>query len=294
MKVSGYDGPVKGLRLKLTPGADNRARVAVTDGSGIARFYNVAWGTQYLAADPDNGFGEQLEVQPSGPAGVIVPMRWPSIEPIHVRSLSGAMRAPGVIPGEAEQPVLSLELLVGISGRILSSKNTSSSGEFDFGLRNPGIYFIGVKGHSGFNQQIEGLISLRLDPAAPSRADRLDLDLTWTSCGLMYIDQRSCLQPDLHVKKLEGHVSDSHGEPVRSGVLVLLDAARTQVARVSPDRDGDFSFPDPLAGTFELWMGLGGFSPVHTQLHIEPSASSSSVEVEAGPYLGACTVVRTK
>jgi hypothetical protein len=118
VKVSGYDGPVKGLRLKLTGPAD-RVRSAVTDGNGIARFLNAPWGTQYLSADPDNGFGAQLEVKESGPAGVIVPMGWPSIEPIHVRSLSGAMGGLNALSGRLEEPVLSLELLDGISGRIL-------------------------------------------------------------------------------------------------------------------------------------------------------------------------------
>jgi len=290
VKVSGYDGPVKGLQLNLTspnaPGAS-----AVTDGNGIASFDSVPEGTRYLKADHDSGYGQALEVKANGPANAVIPMGWPSEMPIHVRALSGIMRAPGVVPGEAEQPALSLELLDGISGRILSSIDTASHGEFDFGPRGQGIYFIHLKPYSALNSQIEGLISLAVDSAA--QAGRLDLDLTWTSCGLEYIDQRQCPQSDLHVKKLEGHVSDPHGgPPVRTGVIVLLDAAQSQVALVSPDRDGNFSFPDPLVGRFELWIGRGGFSPVHAQLYIEPTAISSSLEVEAA--YGTCSAVRAR
>ncbi len=80
------------------------------------------------------------------------------------------MRAPGAVPSELEQSVLSLELLDGISGRILSSINTTARGEFDFGKLVPGIYFIHLKPYSAFRQQIEGLISVAVDSAAPARA----------------------------------------------------------------------------------------------------------------------------
>ena len=290
VKVSGAGGPVKGLRLKLT-GPDHRVRSVVTDGNGIARFLNAPWGTQYLSADPDNDFGDELQVQPSGPADIVIPMRWPAREPIHVRSLAGIMRAPGAVPGETDQSAVSLELLDGISGRTLSTVNTTGRGEFDFGSRGQGIYFIHLKPYSTFNQQIQGLISIAVDPATP--ADRLDLDLTWTSCGLKYVNQLQCPQSDLRVKKPEGNVHDSNGLPVRTGLIVLLDAGDRQVARVGPDRDGNFSVPDPLAGTFELWVGRGGFSPLHTAIRIEPTAAGSSLEIEAA-YGDACSKIRVR
>jgi hypothetical protein len=274
VKVSGYDGPVKGLVLNLTT-LDDRTQSAVTDGNGIADFHNVPPGTRYLGAAHDNGYGVQLDVKPNGPANVIVPMRWPSIEPIRVHSLSGMMR----FPGPLEQSALSLDLLDAVSGRILSSINTTGRGEFDFGKIGTGLYFINLK-------QI-GLISVAVDPAAPERAGKLDLNLNFTSCGLMYTDQSQCPQPELRVKKLEGHVG-----AMRGAEIVLLDAAHNQVAHVSTDPSGNFSFPGPLAGTFELRIDGGGFTPVHTPLHIEPSAGSSSLEIE-GAVLG-CSAVRVK
>jgi hypothetical protein len=203
VKVLGYDGPVKGLGLKLTDN-NHRVRSAVTDGNGIARFDNVPQGTQYLGVDPDNGFEEQLEVKANGPANVIVPMGWPSKEPIHVRSLSGTIGGLNALSRRLE-PVLSLELLDGISGRVLSSLNTTPRGEFDFGPLVQGLYFIHLKPFAVFSGPVEGLISVAADAAAPARADKLDLHLIWTSCGLMYTDQIQCPQPDLYLKKLEGH-----------------------------------------------------------------------------------------
>lgn len=271
VKVSSYDGPVKGLVLNLS-GPSGPIQSAVTGANGIAEFQNVAPGTRYLGADHDNGYNLQLDVKPNGPANVTVPMRWPSIEPIHVRSLSGTMRAPDAIPGRLEQSVLSLELLDGISGRILSSLNTTAHGEFDFGKLAPGLYFIHLKPYSAFHEQVGGLISIAVDPGAPSRADKLDLNLSWTSCGLAYTDQLQCPHPDLHVKKLEDHASDSMGRGLRRAEIVLLDPAQNPVAHVSTDPDGNFSFPGPLVGTFELRIDGGGFSPVHTALHIQPTA----------------------
>src|SRR5579863_8344450 len=77
-----------------------------------------------------------------------------------------------------------------------------------------------------------------------------------------HTDLRQCPQPDLHVKKLEGHASDPVGRPVRSGEIVLLDAARKQVAHASNDSGGNFSFPGPLVGAFDLRIDGGGLNPV--------------------------------
>src|ERR1700722_11019193 len=293
VKVSGYDGPVKGLLLNLTS-PQGRVRSAITNGNGIADFNNAPPGTQYLRADHDNGYAErlQLDVKPNGPANIIVPMRWPAIEPIHVRSVSGTMRAPDAVPSQLEQRILSLDLLEGISGEILSSVTTTSRGAFDFGKLSPSLYFIHLKPYSAFFGRVEGLIGIAVDQAAPAHADKLDLNLTWSSCGLQYIDLFQCTQLDLHVTMLEGHATGSMGRPPHQVEILLLDATQNQVAHVSTDSKGNFSFPGSLAGTFELRIEGGGITPVHALLDINPSAANSSLEIEAG--YGRCTSVRAK
>jgi hypothetical protein len=108
----------------------------------------------------------------------------------------------------------------------------------------------------------------------------------------MYTDQAQCPQPELHVKKLEGHASNM-GAAVRRAEIVLLDAAQSQVAHVTTDPNGNFSFPDPLVDTFQLRIDGGGFTPVHTSLYIEPSAGNSSLEIEAAYGIG-CSMIRAK
>ncbi|MFN7998008.1 MAG: hypothetical protein U0Q18_30590 [Bryobacteraceae bacterium] len=290
VKVSSYEGPVEGLLMKLsTP--HGPAQSMVTGRKGIAAFSNVPAGTHYLWADHDNGDAQVLDVNPSGPSNVTVPMRWPSIKPIHVRSLSGTVRAPDAIPGQLEQPVLSLELLDAISGRVLSSTSTTSRGEFDFGKLDRGVYFIHLKPYSAFHDNVQGLISVFVDPKAPSGADKLDLNLMWTSCGLMYMDLLRCPHPDLHVTKLAGHAGDSMGRRVPHVEIVLLDAARNPVAHVRTDPNGYFAFHGSLAGTFELRIDGAGLSPVHTPIHIEPTAEGLSLEIDAAYGVG-CSEVR--
>jgi hypothetical protein len=92
------------------------------------------------------------------------------------------------------------------------------------------------------------------------------------------------------VKKLEGHASDSMGRAVRRTEIALLDEAQSQVAHVSTDPNGNFSFPGSLVGTLELRIGGGGFSPLQTPLHIEPAAGGSSLEIEVAYGIGFSTV----
>jgi len=293
VKVSDYEGPVKGLLLKVTRLQD-RDQSAATDGRGVAQFRNVRAGTWYLRAYNDNGFGEQLDVKANAPANVVVPFRWPSVDPIHVHSLAGTIRAPDAVAGRLEQSVLSLELLEAVSGRVLSAVSTSNRGEFDFGEHAQGLYFIRLKPYSFRNQQdVGGLITIAVHPTSSAVAEKLDLNLSWTSCGLMYTDQSQCRYPDLHVNKVAGHLSDSAGRPPFGGANISLwDATQNQVSQASTDASGNFSFPGLLAGTFQLRIEGGGFTPVHVPIHYEPTTGSSSLEIETAPF--SCSTIRSK
>jgi hypothetical protein len=74
--------------------------------------------------------------------------------------------------------------------------------------------------------------------------------------------------------------------------IVLLDGAQNEVATASTDPSGNFSFPASLLGTFQLRIEGSAFTPVHTPLHIEPAAASSSLEIEAASL--SCSTVRAK
>jgi len=291
VKVTGYKGAIKGLLLTLGD-YPNQDRSAVTDNGGVARFRDIPPGTWYIGADRYASSTAQLKVSANSPKDVVVKMPWPSIQPIRVRSIAGTIEGFSAGPGR-DQPVLSLELLEGASGRVLSSVDTSKGGEFDFGHWEPGVYFINLKPHPVGFENAEGPISIALDPAGRATASKLDLHLVWTSCGLMYVDQSQCKHPDLRVNKAAGRVTDEMGRAMSGGIeILLLDESQTRVATALTDSSGNFSFPDPLSGTFQLRVDFGGFAPIHTPIRVDPAAGRSSLQIQAS--LLSCSTIRAK
>ena len=116
VRVQGYGGPVKGFRVKLKSyqGSGNKD-VTVTDNDGFALFRGVRPGFYHLSADHDAGIldagipgGVDLAVKLDGPTDVTVPLKWPSKEPVLIRSLKGTIRGPDYVPGQS-QPRLPLD-----------------------------------------------------------------------------------------------------------------------------------------------------------------------------------------
>jgi len=102
------------------------------------------------------------------------------------------MRGPDCAPGNA-QARLSLDLLEGISGKLVKSTQTSDAGEFRFEGVAPGIYLLnlkpsGLRAWSG--EEITGAMAVTVDQSAPE--DHLDVDFGWTSCGFSYGDRSRC------------------------------------------------------------------------------------------------------
>ena len=174
VRVENHGSPVTGLRVEMRGYAGGNPIIAETDKNGFAMFRGVRPGSYHLSADHDAGIpdGANLEVKPDGPTNATVPLRWPSIAPISVRSAKGTIRGPDYLPWQA-QDKLSLDLLQGINGRTLRSLQTDERGEFNFGDAAPGQYFLSVKpsglwGWSG--EQIAGLIAVDVERDGPNRS----------------------------------------------------------------------------------------------------------------------------
>ena len=182
--------PVEGLRFVV-----GGVR-AVTNRDGIAAFRHIAPGSYSVHAPLDSGVARDfvLEIKHEAPGNVIVPFEWPT-SPVVVRSLSGRL----YLPAYETQASTSLVLLDGLTGATIGSTVTNPHGEFTFPYAEPGIYFLSVKPQGG-------LISVVLDSAAT--AERINIDLGWSSCGLAYTDRNKCHSGDLHIEQLCGQVSD--------------------------------------------------------------------------------------
>jgi len=286
VKVEDRGHPVKGLRVEI------KGYAVVTDENGLALFHDVGPGSYFLTAsdEVDSLNGAALQVSPDGPTGVTVPLNWPSITPVAVRSLKGTMRGPDFLPGQS-QPRLSLDLLEARSGRKLKSLQSNDRGEFDFETTAPGMYLIalnpsGLIGWSG--EQIRGQIVVDVDQGAPT--DSLDLDLTWSSCGLGYSDRGKCPKRDLQTEQLSGQVVDPTGAIIPGAKILLLDAARVRVEEVQSDEKGEFASSRRLAGTYDLVVSRPGFTPYRGTVHAESNGQPtrrSPFTVQLGLF-GSC------
>jgi hypothetical protein len=278
VRVEDDGRPVKSLRVVIgsDQGGGNRA-VADTDKDGLALFRSVRPGSYHLSADHDAGVGDgaDLDVKPDGPTDVTVPLRWPNMGSVFVRSLKGTIRGPDYLPGQS-QPRLSLDLLEASSGRKLKSLRTTESGEFNFGSAAQGLYFLSLK-PSGLTdwggEQITGLVAVAVDQGSPT--DHLDVDLAWSSCGLAYVDRSKCPKGDLQIEQLSGQVLDASGAVIADAKILLFDTAGTLVERLSSDGMGKFTSPHTLVGTYQLVVSTAGFTPLRTTVHAEPTGDSA-------------------
>jgi hypothetical protein len=294
VRVEDQGHPVKGLQVEIGNSQGNGDRVVTeTDQNGFALFRGVRPGSYHLGADHDAGIpdGAYLEVKLNGPTNVTVPLKWPSITPILVRSLKGTIHGPDYLAGQAQRR-LSLDLLDGNSGLRLKTLQTNDKGEFNIDGATPGLYFLSLKPSglsSGSGEQITGLIVIALDRDAPT--DHLDLDLGWSSCGLSYAESSKCPKSDLNIEQLSGQVVDPSGAVIPRAKILLLDPGGTLVEQLRSDGEGKFASSRPLAGNYQLVVSSAGFTPYRRTVHAEPPPESigrSPITVQLG-VLGSCS-----
>jgi hypothetical protein len=292
VRVEDRGRPIKGLRLKI---AD---REAVTQADGVAVFSGMKSGLFLLTVGHDAGIpdGVNLDIQTQGPSDITVPLKWPVIAPVPVRSMKGIMQSPWSLPGPS-QPLLSLDLLEGISGSVIENQHSDGTGRFNFINVAPGLYFLRVnptrlKG----GQQIEGMIAVAVDPSAP--ADSLDLELGWTSCGLGYTDRNKCSHSELEVEQLCGQVSDTTGAVIADADILLYDSGEMPklIERMRSDGAGAFGPFKSVAGTYQLVVSSGGFTVLRRSVRLEPKgkvACRTPLQVNLG-IAGVCSDVNAR
>ena len=263
IKVSSEGRPVKRLALKV-----NNKRFE-TDNNGLVYFREMPPGSYFVAADHDNGYASsaELEVKADGPADVTVPLTWPSISPLRVSSLTGALHFSDI----TGQPLsgVAIDLLEGISGRRLKSTQTTDDGAFDFAETPAGFYFLNV------NKPFSGLIAVTVDPASPQ--DHLDLELQYTSCGLYYSDRIRCSAGELQVQQLCGQVVDAASASIGDATISLYDENATPklIGQTRSNAAGNFSMPTSVPGMYELIIASPGFTTLRKRVHVDASNRSA-------------------
>ena len=277
VKVTNHDGPVRGLRLKAS------GKRAVTDRDGIAVFRDMPVGFYFASVDHPAGGYVYVETRSGRSSDTTVALEWPEVEPVPARALRGVLHLPGFYPGQV-QPRISIELLEGVSGKSIQSAQTNDSGEFNFGEIAPGLYFLRLS--------VSGIIGVAIQPGAAS--DHIDLDLGWTSCGMMYTDRNKCSSTDLQVEQLCGRVVDASGGSVEAAEVALLDATEksNMIQQVKADRAGRFAAAEALTGSYRLVIQSPGFAPLYRTVHVIGSNNSvcgRPLNVRLG-LLGGCSI----
>jgi hypothetical protein len=178
--------------------------------------------------------------------------------------------------------VIALDLLEGISGRVLKATRTSDHGEFDFGGIAPGLYFLRFREYPGGG----GLIAISVDPNATT--DTLDIAFGFSSCGLAYSDHSKCSQTELVTRELRGKVVDPMGAVIGRAEIMLSNGSENLI-RIRTNDEGRFeSFP--AAGDYELGVMMPGFDPLKRKLRIDPAAKDSVLNVKLQVFFsGSCS-----
>lgn len=289
VKVDGQGRPVQGMQIELT---GQGRKFAKTDKNGIARFRHIAPGDYSVRANSFAASESAVRVSVGGPSGVIVPLRWPAIGLLTSSALQGVIRGPGFFPSRS-QPILSIDLVESISGRVLKSFQTTESGEFNVQGVAPGLYFLNLK-PSGLTawseEEINGPIAIAID--ATASADHVAVDLAWTSCGLWYANSAICPGDDLRGARLAGQVQDETEAAIAGASIMLFDRDKKLIEQSRSDNAGNFAFQRSAPGTYQIIVTEPGFTPLIRIVHLSPTnnaALPSPLNVKLG-LIGRCSI----
>lgn len=272
----GLHGPATHLRVKLftAPGLDKPVSklslFVATDEGGYASFRDIPVGTYWLSTDPDLPENDwvQLKVTPLGPRSLKTDLRWPPRKPLATRTLSGTLRTAYYYPNFKEIP-MALDLVEFSSGRVIETAYTDDQGHFQFDDANaPGLYEVKIQHDQNYDS---GDIFVEKSPSATPVT--LDLNLSWTDCGISYALTRKL--DDLRLAEICGIATFVDSQPVQqpNGWLFAKGDTSRVIEHVVGDAHGNFSFQTTAQGDYILVVGWRPLSPFVANVRIEPRAT---------------------
>jgi len=295
IQVEDRGRPVPGLSLQLQASGFSANRV--TDERGFAEFDGLDPELYTLRAEHDVGAWPvtPLLVETAQPSGITVPVAWPSIPPVVIRSLRGALHLQNP-PGDQPWPELLVSLIDSASGKSLRSTSTTQSGAFDFGDIAPGIYFLqlqpsNLKYPDGTSPS--GLIAISVEPGA--QAEHAEIDLMESDCGLMYKDLSACPQAETTLGQFRGRVTNEAGTGIRMAEIALFDASGKLIEELRAGASGEFTSTEAVAGQYDLVVRGPVFGTFRTSLVIASAAATQpgALHVELSEW-GKCSSARVE
>lgn len=288
VKVQNHRGPVEGLSIKISSGRGEYH--AATDKRGVAIFHDIPSGDWYVSTSLNDGISGApvLKINARKRSSITVPLTWPGIDPIPVRSLKGNLILDNFIGGVDSQPKMTIALVEGISGRPLQSVEAGSDGAFDLDSPSAGLYFLRI-GTTVGREAVDGFVAVEVDPRAA--AESLNLDLTWSSCGLAYTDQSTCPKSSFRFSQARGRVVDPTGAPL-SKTQVYLSNSTSVVVEQQSNAAGEFSIAAPSAGEYQFGVRRLGFTDFRARLTSTPGMQSETGLVVQLGVAGSCSQAR--
>lgn len=257
----------KDVRVILVSKNGGTKRCVLTSANGLAQFSNVAVGEYSLSIDmANNGDEAELVVMPGlGPQEL--KLRWPWTREVPVNSLRARLL------DDNNNPYAHLILRVsGLDGRFIADGSTNAAGEFDFGAKQAGLYFVQVLSQTKGDYKPRGTVTFLVSSKGVSNPS---LVLSMSSCGLAYSDV--CRQALRDVQQIDGEIVDPSGGAIgRATIRVFKGNApnRPELSGTS-NASGTFSLKTVEPGEYEVEIRSPGFAPVFLPIRVDPNTKGS-------------------
>jgi protocatechuate 3,4-dioxygenase beta subunit len=86
-------------------------------------------------------------------------------------------------------------------------------------------------------------------------------------------EKQSAAAPDkpsaTHTGKLQGHITNTSGEPVKDATIVLTDTSTREASRTKTDSKGEYTFSELFPGSYSVNAEAKGYKPASAETRIK-------------------------
>lgn len=274
----------------------------VTSQGGIAEIKNLDKGAYLVETKGPGGGSAVYAVIGNVPDKIRseISLQWPfSLNgTLKTKSLSG-----NLVSNDSWKPFENVQVLLWAPGleKPLAVADTGPQGHFHFDVTQPGIYVLRVLGrqnHPSADGQIEGDLSVELDPSAPDASASLFLRFSMSTCGIEY---SNCPAADTAIVTAARRVKVMHRPGMaeypedKDAKYKLLDDRGALLSEGKADQHGIVELPAELQGKVMLVVGSPSLTTVQQSLELlSPDESAPGLVVTMTPIAESqsCSTVR--
>jgi hypothetical protein len=309
--VSHGSTPIPGIQVEVYDEGERRDShteqkpilTVITSQNGAAEIKNLDKGTYLVVTKgPGGGSGVYAVIgdRPEKSTSEIS-LEWPFSlnQTLKARTFSG-----NLVSNDPWKPFENVQVLLWAPGleKPLAVADTGPQGRFHFDVTQPGIYVLRVLGSQrdvSPDGQIEGDLSVELDPSAPDASPSLFLRFSMTTCGIKY---SNCPASDTAIVTASRRIKVMHRPgmaeypEVKNAKYKLLDARGALLVEGATNQRGIAELPPDVQGKVTLIVGSSGLTTFQQSLELlSPDESAPGLVVTMtvlGDYSESCSTVR--